>query len=203
MLRRVLDILVALLGLTASAPLLLVLWLWVRLGSPGPGFYGGRRVGRGGREFRMWKFRSMYVGSDAAGGIITSGEGDCRITSAGAFLRRTKLDELPQLWNLLVGDVTLVGPRPEAPDIVAHYSPEQQRVLEATPGITGRTQIEFSGREAIMAVPEGMSATEFYLQEILPDKIASDLRYLDTRSLLGDLRILGATVGLVLRRLKG
>lgn len=202
MIRRVIDILTALVGLTLSAPLLLILWLWVRLSSAGPGFYGGRRIGRGGREFRMWKFRSMYVGSDAAGGSITSGEDDQRITRAGALLRRTKLDELPQLWNLLVGDVTLVGPRPEAPDIVEHYSREQRRVLEVTPGITGRTQIEFSGREAEMAIPEGMSATDFYLQEILPDKIASDLRYLETRSLLGDLRILFSTAWLMLRRSK-
>ena len=98
--------------------------------------------------------------------------------------------------------MTLVGPRPEAPDIVEHYSREQRRVLEVTPGITGRTQIEFSGREAEMEIPEGMPATDFYLQEILPDKIASDLRYLETRSLLGDLRILFSTAWLMLRRSK-
>lgn len=200
MLRRLLDVLVAAAVLLVLAPVLVLLALLVVLDSPGSPLYRARRVGWGGRIFRMWKFRTMVRGADRLGGPIT-GQSDPRITRLGAWLRRTKLDELPQFINVVTGDMTLVGPRPEAPELVARYTPEQRALLEVKPGVTGRVQLE-SARESD-EIPAGVAAEEYYAQYVMPRKLAADLEYLRRRTWLSDAKILLGTGLLVLRSFAG
>ncbi len=201
MMRRVIDLLVAAIALPVAAPLCAALALAIRLDSPGNPLYGGGRVGKDGRRFRMWKFRTMVAGADRVGPGIT-GKRDARITRVGAVLRRTKLDELPQLINLLTGELTLVGPRAEVPDIVARFTPEQRAVLSVKPGITGPGQIFYTTDQAD-AIPEGVAADDFYVEHLLGPKLAIDLDYIRTRTVGSDLKMVGATFGLMLRALLG
>lgn len=192
--KRFFDFTVALLGLIGSAPLQLALAVLVRLDSPGPVLYWGQRIGRGGRPFRMAKFRTMFVDADRVGPAIT-GEDDHRITRLGRWLRLFHLDELPQLWHVLHGEMSLVGPRPEAPCYVAHYSAKQRHVLDVRPGITGLAQLQFRNEATIL----GPSATdEDYVNRILPYKVAVDLEYIAHWSLGLDFKILWRTVSSVL-----
>jgi lipopolysaccharide/colanic/teichoic acid biosynthesis glycosyltransferase len=201
MMRRLTDVLIALLVLVVASPLFAVLMAAIPIDSPGSPFYGGRRVGRDGRRFRMWKFRTMVANADAVGPGIT-GARDPRITRLGAFLRATKLDELPQFWNLLTGDMTLVGPRAEVPDIVARYTPEQREILSALPGITGPGQIYYTTDQAD-AIPEGANADDFYVEHLLGPKLEIDRKYLQSRSAWTDARIVVETIGLVFRSVIG
>ncbi len=201
MARRLFDLFAAILGLLVAAPLFLFVAVAIRLDSPGNPFYGGRRVGRNGRVFRMWKFRTMVANADRIGGGIT-GKGDARITRLGALLRRTKLDELPQLVNLLTGDLTLVGPRAEVPSIVERYTPEQREVLQVKPGITGPGQIHYTTDQE-GSIPDGVDPDVYYVEHLLGPKLAIDLDYIRRRTLRTDLRTIRATVGLVLRALLG
>src|SRR5262249_43050665 len=141
MMRRMLDITVAAIALLLVSPLLVLIGLSIVLSSPGSPFYLANRVGKDGRVFRMWKFRTMKLGASKMGPPITA-KRDPRVIAVGHFLRRSKLDELPQFFNVLLGDMSLVGPRPEAPEVVAHYTAEQRQVLQAKPGMTGKVQIE-------------------------------------------------------------
>ena len=177
-------------GLLLTSPLLLAAGVAVRLSSPGPILYRGRRVGIGGAPFEMLKFRTMVVGADRRGPAVTLG-GDDRVTSVGRILRRTKLDELPQLWNVLRGDMALVGPRPEHPDYVALYTPEQRRVLSVRPGVTGAGSVAYRHEEGHL---QGPDAELRYREVLLPAKLALELDYLERRSLLLDLRLVLATV---------
>lgn len=192
--RRTIDIAVAVISLLLLLPLLLVLALAVAIDSPGNPFYRGWRVGEGGRLFCMWKFRTMAKGAASAGCI--TGRNDRRVTRLGRLLRQTKLDELPQFVNLLWGDMTLVGPRPEWPQIVAQYSPEQRAVLAVKPGITGRVQLD-AGDEA-ETIPEDVPADEYYVRHLMDGKLRKDLEYLRTRSFRGDLLIVASTAIYVL-----
>src|SRR5262249_41340438 len=149
--------------------------------------YRGERVGRDGRLFRLYKFRSMRVGE--AGPAITRAA-DARVTRVGALLRRTKLDELPQLLNVLAGHMSLVGPRPEAPRYVAMYSAEQRRILSARPGITSPASLLYRGEEAQLV---GDDWERLYVEEIMPAKLRIDLEYLDRRTLGSDLGVIIAT----------
>jgi lipopolysaccharide/colanic/teichoic acid biosynthesis glycosyltransferase len=196
MAKRALDLLISILGLLVLSPLLLLLALWIKLDSPGPVLYRGKRVGREGQPFLMYKFRTMVAGAERRGPAVTYRD-DPRITSAGRFLRRTKLDELPQLLNVLRGEMSLVGPRPEDPKYVALYTPEQRLVLSVKPGITGPTQLEYRD-EASMLQGEGVD--EEYVSRLMPEKLKLDLEYVRTRSLLLDLRILWRTVTTLLAR---
>jgi lipopolysaccharide/colanic/teichoic acid biosynthesis glycosyltransferase len=201
MMRRAIDLLVAAIALPLAAPLCAVLALAIRLDSPGNPLYGGWRVGKDGRRFRMWKFRTMVAGADRVGPGIT-GKRDVRITRLGAVLRRTKLDELPQLINLWTGELTLVGPRAEVPDIVARFTPEQRTVLSVKPGITGPGQIFYTTDQAD-AIPEGVAADDYYVAHLLGPKLAIDIDYIRTRTVGSDLKMVGATFGLMLRSLIG
>jgi lipopolysaccharide/colanic/teichoic acid biosynthesis glycosyltransferase len=201
MMRRLIDVVIALLVLIVASPLFAVLSVAIPIDSPGSPFYGGRRVGRDGGLFRMWKFRTMVANADAVGSGIT-GARDPRITRLGAFLRASKLDELPQLWNILTGDMTLVGPRAEVPEIVARYTPEQREILKAVPGITGPGQIYYTTDQAD-AIPEGANAADFYVEHLLGPKLEIDRKYLENRSAWTDARILIETIGLVLRSIIG
>lgn len=187
---RFFDILFSALGLIVLSPLFLVLYLLIRLESRGGGFYSQQRIGRGGKPFRLYKFRSMRVGSDKKG-LITIGEHDNRITRTGAFIRRYKLDELPQLWNVLTGDMSLVGPRPEVEKYTSLYTPEQRRVLDVRPGITDWASIEYVDENRILG--EASDPDKAYVEQIMPAKIALNMRYINHRTVSEYFRIIFAT----------
>jgi lipopolysaccharide/colanic/teichoic acid biosynthesis glycosyltransferase len=200
MMRRCVDILAAIFFLIALSPLFPLISLIVILDSPGNPFYGGWRAGKDGLRFRMWKFRTMVANADRLGIAITTRR-DPRVTRTGWFLRKTKLDELPQFVNLLTGDLTLVGPRPEDPAIASHYTSEQRQILKVKPGITGPTQIFYTVLES-ETIPEGPEAQEYYINHILNQKIQMDLEYLKKRTTISDLHIISQTV-LLMARLSG
>ena len=197
--RRFVDLVVATVVLVLLSPLFLLLSLIVILDSPGNPFYGGWRAGKGGRRFRMWKFRTMVKNADKIGSAIST-KHDPRITRSGAFLRKSKLDELPQFFNLLLGDLTLVGPRPEDPDITERYSSEQKQIFTVKPGITGPTQLRYTVLEA-ETIPDGADAQQFYIDHILDQKVQLDLQYLKKRTFLTDLQVVSETVLLMARSL--
>lgn len=190
--KRIVDITASLAGLIVMAPLLLVLTLWIKLDSPGPVFFRQVRVGKGGQLFRIFKFRTMTVNQSPDAAQITVG-GDARITQAGAFLRRTKLDELPQLFNVLKGEMSLVGPRPEVPKYVEYYSPENRRVvLSVRPGITDLASIAFRHENDILAKePDPERA---YIHKILPRKLRYCRFYVQKQSLAYDLQLILQTL---------
>ena len=148
--KRCFDITFSGLGLLALSPLLLVISVLVKVSDCGPAFYRQQRVGRGGVPFRIWKFRTMVVNAEKLGLSVTK-DGDPRITRMGRLLRKTKLDELPQLWNVLVGEMSFVGPRPEVQRYVDRYSAEQRQILELKPGITDLATLEFRNEEELLA----------------------------------------------------
>ena len=176
---RILDILLASVLLLLSAPLLLAAVIAIRLESRGPAFYRQRRVGKDGEPFELWKLRTMVPGAEAMGAGIYVLEGDSRITRVGGFLRRLSIDELPNLFNVLKGDLALVGPRPTIQAQVDRYTQRQLRRLEVKPGITGWAQV--NGRTSLP----------------WPERIELDVWYVDNRSLRLDLRILARTVRLL------
>jgi lipopolysaccharide/colanic/teichoic acid biosynthesis glycosyltransferase len=201
----------ALVGLVVLGPLILALGLAVRLTSRGPALHRATRIRPGG-TFTLYKLRSMRADAAATGPGVTAG-GDPRVTSLGRLLRRTKLDELPQLWNVVRGDMALVGPRPEDPRYVDPTDPLHARVFGALPGITGPTALAYRDEEAVLAAAalelarsEGRDTAtpgdldRAYRETILPAKLAMDADYLASRSLRGDLAILGRTIGQVLPR---
>jgi lipopolysaccharide/colanic/teichoic acid biosynthesis glycosyltransferase len=197
--RRCIDIAVSLIVLPLLALLFAVVIITILIDSPGDPFYGGWRAGKNGRRFRMWKFRTMVVNADQLGTAITT-RTDPRITRVGWLLRKTKIDELPQFLNLLLGDLTLVGPRPEDPEIAELYTPEQKKVLTVKPGITGPTQLHYTYLEAKL-IPDGENAHQFYLDHILDSKIRMDLEYLNQRNFGTDLKVVWQTVLLMTRAL--
>lgn len=189
-LRRAVDLLLTVPALVLVAPLLAVIALGVRLGSPGPALFRQRRVGRGGRPFAILKFRSMVRDAERLGPQI-SGRRDPRITGLGRLLRATKLDELPQLVNVVRGEMTLIGPRAEVPDMVRSYTDEERQTLRVRPGLTGPGQLHFTTDQAAL-LDTAADAEAWYREHQLHAKLALDLDYLRHRSL-------GADVGLLLR----
>lgn len=179
-------------GLVFLSPLFAIVAVCIKTDSRGPVFYPHVRVGKDGRPFRILKFRSMdAVASRLPAGITVSG--DKRVTRVGRFLRRYKIDELPQLWNVLLGDMSLVGPRPELPKYVAAYSPEQKLVLRVRPGITDPASLRYRHEEEILSCCE--DPENVYRMQILPNKLAGNLAYIRNISLGTDLRIIFKTVG--------
>lgn len=192
--KRLFDIVFALTFLVLLSPLLLVFSLLVALTSPGGAFFRQVRVGKEGRAFRLLKFRTMRQGSEAKGQLTIGGR-DPRVTDVGYFLRKTKLDELPQLWNVLCGHMSVVGPRPEVPRYVDLYTPEQRAVLSVRPGITGMASIDYIDENEILA--RASDPESAYVRDVMPAKLALDLRYVRERSFALDLRIISATIGRV------
>ena len=190
MMRRLLDFSSALVGLILLSPLFLVTSLLIKLTSPGPVFHRGRRVGLNGRLFSLYKFRTMIAGAANMGLAITA-ERDPRITPLGRILRRTKADELPQLLNVLKGDMSLVGPRPEDPRYVAQYTPEQREILKVRPGITGAASVVYRNEERILTGQDWETA---YRTRVLPTKLAIDLDYLSKRTFGSDLLLIFRTI---------
>lgn len=188
--KRTLDLVVAWVGLLASSPVLLAAAVAVRLSSRGPILYRQERVGRGGVAFEILKFRTMRL--DAAGPVVTVAN-DPRITTAGRVLRSTKLDELPQLWNVARGDMSLVGPRPEVARYVAMWPADaKDEILSVRPGITDPASIEFRRESEILAA--AADPERHYVEVILPRKVELYREYVRSRSLTGDLRVLGETL---------
>jgi lipopolysaccharide/colanic/teichoic acid biosynthesis glycosyltransferase len=188
--KRALDMSVATLALVVMSPVLFLVGAAIRLTSRGSALYGARRIGRGGRPFVMWKFRTMRGSPGPHDSPVTATD-DPRITRLGSVLRATKVDELPQLVNVLRGEMSLVGPRPEAPEFVSLDDPLQREVLSVRPGITGPTQLEYRHEERMLS---HASAAEDYRSLLLPKKIDLDLQYVRSASFREDLRLLTKTV---------
>lgn len=188
--KRLFDILASGLGLICLSPLFAILAIWIKADSRGPVFYRQVRVGRGNRDFRIFKFRSMRPDSDK-GRLITVGGHDPRVTRSGYYIRKYKLDELPQLINVFIGDMSLVGPRPEVRRYVNMYSPEQMRVLEVRPGITSLASIRYRNENEILAASDDPDRT--YVEKVMPDKLAIDLEYVADASLINDIRLIFST----------
>ncbi len=182
----------AIIGLLILSPVLIVLAVTVKLVDGGPIVYRARRIGRNGHEFSLLKFRTMIISADKRGGGLTT-KHDPRITPVGSFLRKLKLDELPQLFNVLVGDMAFVGPRPEDPRYVHMYTAEQRRVLSIRPGITSRASIDFRSEETLLG---GDNWEETYINDILPRKLAIELAYLQEKTSLSDVRVILETLGI-------
>lgn len=199
MIKRIFDISFSLVGLLILAPLLLLIALAVSIDSQGGAFYRQLRIGRYGRTFRLFKFRTMRPMSEHSG-LLSLGESDPRITRIGAMLRKYKLDELPQLLNVLLGQMSLVGPRPEVPRYVAHYDERQRRVLTVRPGLTDLASLEYFDEGKLLAASPDPEKT--YLETILPHKLELALRYVQEQSLATDLRIIGRTLLRILRQEK-
>jgi len=194
MVKRIFDITVALIGLIILTPVFIVVAILIKLDSPGPVFFKGKRVGQYGKIFYILKFRSMVPDAPQKGATITCKD-DPRITRIGRFLRNTKLDELPSLVNVLKGEMSLVGPRPEAPAWVERYTPQQQVVLTIKPGITGLAQIKYRSEEELLS--KANWETEYF--QIMHDKLNIDLHYVKNRSFILDIRILLGTVVVLFR----
>ena len=192
--KRLLDLAIATPAVLALSPLFALLALLVKLDSKGPVFFRQERIGRHGRPFRIWKFRSMRQGADRAGRLITVGS-DARITRVGRWLRATKLDELPQLLNVIRGEMSFVGPRPEVPLYVERYTADQRRVLELTPGITDLASITYRHEAELLARVD--DPEDMYLHQILPDKIRLNLEYAARATVRSDLRLILQTLALL------
>ena len=190
-LKRGLDLLISSVAIAVLSPLLLVIALAVKVGSAGPALYRGVRVGVGGRRFRMLKFRTMVVGADGLGGPSTA-DADPRITPVGQYLRRYKLDELPQLINVLKGEMSLIGPRPEVPQYVAMFTEEERQILAVRPGITDLATLWNADEGAVLAGADDPERA--YLELIRPRKIQLQLEYVRGRSCRIDLWILWQTI---------
>ena len=193
---RFLDIFFSFCGLLLFLPVFLILYLFIRIESKGPGFYSQIRVGKGGKDFRLYKFRSMRVGADKKG-LITVGGRDSRITRVGYFIRKYKLDELPQLWNVLLGDMSLVGPRPEVRKYVDIYTEDQWKVLSVRPGITDYASIEYVDENEILG--KAIDPDKVYVEQIMPDKIRYNMKYIQSRSVFEYFKVIILTILHVVR----
>ncbi|CAD5376993.1 Sugar transferase [Pseudomonas sp. OF001] len=191
MLKRFFDLSTSAIAIALIWPILLLISIWIKLDSSGPVFFRQERVGRHGRTFRIFKFRTMTVDAEKKGLQLTVG-GDNRVTRAGKFLRKTKLDELPQLFDVLIGNMSIVGPRPEVPKYIDQYPASiRKQVLSVRPGITDRASIEFRNENEILS--NSADPEKSYINEILPIKQKYYIEYVNKNSFLGDLKIIWET----------
>ncbi len=193
--KRIFDLAASATALLLLSPLLLVVAVAIKMSSKGPVFYRQTRIGQNGQPFRIVKFRSMRVNADRSGGSLTAA-GDPRVTRIGQVLRDLKLDELPQFWNVLLGDMSLVGPRPEVQEYIGLFSEARRRVLTVRPGITDPASIAYRHEEVILGKQE--NPEKHYREVVLPDKLNLNLEYLDRMSFLYDVSLLLHTTGSVL-----
>ena len=194
--KRLFDIVASGLGLMVLSPLFLVLAIWIKLDSKGPVFYRQVRVGRNNKDFRIFKFRSMRVGADK-GSLVTIGGRDPRITCSSYFIRKFKFDELPQLINVFVGDMSLVGPRPEVRHYVDYWTPEQMRVLDVRPGITDPASIKFRNENELMEKAE--DPEKYYIEVIMQEKLKLYLEYVANHSFWGDIGLIFKTFWVIVK----
>ena len=198
--KRFFDVLASGLGLLVLSPLFLILAIWIKLDSNGPVFYRQVRVGRNNRDFRIFKFRSMRVGADK-GSLVTIGGHDPRVTRSGYFIRKFKLDELPQLINVFIGDMSLVGPRPEVRHYVDYWTPEQMHVLDVRPGITDPASIKYRNENELMGQVD--DPEKFYIEVIMQEKIRLYLEYVENHSFLGDIGLIFKTFWTIVKEREG
>lgn len=192
MLKRTFDVFSSLIGLIILSPFLFIISMLVLFSGRGGIFYRQVRVGKNGKDFQLWKFRTMKTDSDKQG-LLTVGGRDARITGIGYFLRKYKIDELPQLINVLIGEMSLVGPRPEVRKYVNMYTPEQLHVLDVQPGITDYASIEYSNENDLLAKSSDPEKT--YIEEVMPAKLKLNLKYINEKSFGTDLKIIFRTIG--------
>ena len=195
--KRFLDIIFSCLGLICLSPLFVFLALWVKLDSPGPVFYRQVRVGRNNRDFKLYKFRSMRVDSDKKG-LITIGGHDPLVTQSGYYIRKYKLDEFPQLINVFLGDMSLVGPRPEVRKYVDMYTDEQMHVLDVRPGITDMASIYYRNENELLE--KANNPEKYYREVIMQDKLRINLEYVRNHSVIGDFRMILKTLFVVIAK---
>ncbi len=194
--KRCFDIFFSLFGITLLLLLFLFVAIAIKCSSKGPVLFKQERVGKHGKTFKIWKFRSMVVNAEAKGMQITT-DGDNRITKVGKFIRKTKIDELPQLFNVLSGKMSFVGPRPEVPKYVAMYNAEQMRVLSVKPGITDLASIEFRNENDLLDGDEDPERK--YIEEIMPAKLELNLKYIEKAGFFYDIGLIFKTVGKVIK----
>ena len=195
--KRTFDLVFAIIALLLLSPLFLLGSLLAKLQSKGPVFYKSKRIGKGEVAFEMYKFRTMVVNADTLGGSLTTYQ-DTRITRIGRFLRSTKLDELPNLINVIKGEMSLIGPRPEAPDYIKYYTEIQKQVLQVKPGITGPSQL--ANRDEEEQLKGHHDVEHYYITELMPKKLALDLHYVATQSIAADIGWLLKTFWVVIVR---
>ena len=188
--KRLFDIVASGIGLLMLSPILLIIAIWIKLDSKGPVFYRQVRVGWHNKDFRIFKFRSMRVGADK-GSLVTIGGRDPRVTRSGYWIRKFKLDELPQLINVFIGDMSLVGPRPEVRHYVDYWTPEQMHVLDVRPGITDPASIKFRNENELMEKAE--DPEKYYIEVIMQEKLKLYLEYLNHHSFWGDIGLIFKT----------
>ncbi len=194
-LKRIFDLISSAIGLVVLSPFFLILIILIRLDSPGPAFYRPLRTGRFGVPFRIWKFRTMYLNSDKLGG--TTGANDPRVTKIGRFLRKYKIDELPQLINVITGDMSLVGPRPELEEHTSAYSTDEQQILKVRPGITDESSMRFHNLGELVGDDD---PHRVFIEKFRAEKNQLRLDYVKNQSFSGDMRILFRTLKLVIAR---
>jgi lipopolysaccharide/colanic/teichoic acid biosynthesis glycosyltransferase len=194
--KRFIDIFFSGIGLIALSPFFIIISFLIMLDSKGGVFYRQKRVGKNNRDFDLFKFRTMYANSDIKG-LLTVGDRDSRVTKVGYYLRKYKLDELPQLVNVFMGDMSLVGPRPEVRKYVNMYNERQLKVLEVKPGITDLASIKFRNENELLK--KSPDPENFYIQEIMPQKLEINLQYLDENNVINDIEIILATFAAILK----
>jgi len=194
MAKRLFDIVFSLLGIVILSPFLFIITFITLFTSAGGAFYKQIRVGKNGKEFQLFKFRTMRKGADKSG-ALTVGMKDSRITALGFYLRKYKLDELPQLFNILWGNMSFVGPRPEVPKYVAFYDNEQRKVLKVKPGLTDYASIVYSEENKLLATAE--NPEEFYINKVMPAKLKLNLRYINEMNMVTDIKVILKTIGKV------
>lgn len=194
--KRLFDVLASGISLIVLSPIILILAIWIKLDSKGPVFYRQVRVGRYNKDFRIFKLRSMRVGADK-GSLVTIGGHDPRVTRSGYFIRKFKFDELPQLINVLLGDMSLVGPRPEVRHYVDYWTPEQMHVLDVRPGITDPASIKFRNENELMEKAE--DPEKYYIEVIMQEKIRLYLEYVEKQSFFYDITLIFKTLWVVAR----
>ena len=193
--KRLFDILASGCGLLVLSPIFIIVAIWIKLDSPGPVFYRQTRVGRHNKDFRIFKFRSMRVGSDK-GSLVTIGGRDPRVTRSGYSIRKFKIDELPQLINVFTGDMSLVGPRPEVRHYVNYWTPEQMRVLDVRPGITDPASIRFRNENELLE--KAQDPERYYIDVIMQEKIKLYLEYVEKSSFWYDIKLIFQTFKVII-----
>ena len=193
--KRLFDIIASGCGLLVLSPIFLIVAIWIKLDSQGPVFYRQTRVGRHNKDFRIFKFRSMRVGSDK-GSLVTIGGRDPRVTRSGYFIRKFKIDELPQLINVFTGDMSLVGPRPEVRHYVNYWTPEQMRVLDVRPGITDPASIRFRNENELLE--KAQDPERYYIDVIMQEKIKLYLEYVEKSSFWYDIKLIFQTFKVII-----
>ena len=194
--KRLFDIVASGLGLLVLSPILIIVAIWIKLDSEGPVFYRQVRVGQYNKDFRIFKFRSMRIGSDK-GSLVTIGGRDPRVTRSGYFIRKFKIDELPQLINVFIGDMSLVGPRPEVRHYVNYWTPEQMRALDVRPGITDPASIRFRNENELLEKAE--DPEKYYIEVIMQEKLKLYLEYVDNASFWYDIKLIFQTFWVIIK----